>query len=77
VSVPTKVLSLRIPASLAEDVAAVAFAEGLSVSRCIREAVEHHVASRRSDPDFEERIKGRIKKREEEDRELLERLGAK
>ncbi len=73
-SVPTKVLSLRIPASLAEDVAAVAFAEGLSVSRCIREAVEHHVASRRSDPDFEEQVRRRIKKREEEDRKLLKRL---
>lgn len=72
----TKVLSLRIPASLAEDVAAVAFAEGLSVSRCIREAVEHHVASRRSDPDFEALVKGRIKKREEEDRKLLDRLQA-
>lgn len=71
---PTKVLSLRLPESLAADVAAVAFAEGLSVSRCIREAVEHHVASRRSDPDFEEQVRGRIRKREKEDRELLERL---
>jgi predicted DNA-binding protein len=72
---PTKVLSLRLPESLAADVAAVAYAEGLSVSRCIREAVEHHVASRRSGPDFEEQVRRRIKKRQEEDRELLERLG--
>jgi predicted DNA-binding protein len=74
VSVPTKVLSLRLPESLAADVTAVAYAEGLSVSRCIREAVEHHVASRRSAPDFEEQMKRRIKKRQKEDRELLERL---
>jgi predicted DNA-binding protein len=74
VSVPTKVLSLRLPESLAADVAAVAYAEGLSVSRCIREAVEHHVASRKSDPDLEEQIRGRIKKRQEEDRKLLKRI---
>jgi hypothetical protein len=40
------------------------------VSRCIREAVEHHVASRKSDRDFEEQIRGRIKKRQEKDRQL-------
>lgn len=73
-SEPTKVMSLRLPESLAENVTAVAFAEGLSVSMCIREAVEHHVASRRSAPDFEEQIKRRIKKRQEEDRELLKHL---
>lgn len=36
----------------------MAFAEGPSVSRCIREAVEHHVAGRRSDPEFESRSAG-------------------
>jgi predicted DNA-binding protein len=70
----TKVLSLRLPESLAADVAAVAYADGLSVSMCIREAVEHHVARRRSAPNFEEQVRRRIKKRQEEDRKLLKRI---
>jgi hypothetical protein len=39
VSGTTKVLSFRLPESLAADVAAVAYAEGLSVSMCIREGL--------------------------------------
>lgn len=73
-SEPTKVLSLRLPESLATSVADIAYADGLSVSRCIREAIEDHVARRRSAPGFEEQVKKRVRKRMEEDRERLKRL---
>lgn len=66
----TKVLSLRLPEEMAAEIAAVARADGLSVSRAIRVAIEHHIAARRSDEDFKERLQQRL----EEDRELLERL---
>jgi predicted DNA-binding protein len=66
----TKVLSLRLPEEIATEIAAVARADGVSVSRAIREAIEHHVAARRADKTFKERLKRRL----EEDREVLERL---
>jgi hypothetical protein len=66
----TKVMSLRLPEEIAAEIAAVARADEISVSKAIREAIETHIASRRSDKAF----KDRLKKRLEEDRELLERL---
>lgn len=66
----TKVLSLRLPEEIAAEIAGVARANGVSVSRAIRLAIEDYVATERSDKAF----KARLKKRLEEDRELLERL---
>ena len=66
----TKVLSLRLPEELAAEITAVARADGVSVSRAIREATENHVTARRADKDFKKRLKQRL----DEDRELLERL---
>ncbi|MDX6635153.1 MAG: Ribbon-helix-helix protein copG family [Solirubrobacterales bacterium] len=66
----TKVLSLRLPEEIAVEIAAVARANGVSVSRAIRMAIEDYVAAQRSDKAF----KARLKQRLEEDRELLERL---
>lgn len=66
----TKVLSLRLPEEIATEIAAVARANGVSVSRAIRLAIEDYVAAERADKAF----KARLKKRLEEDRELLERL---
>jgi hypothetical protein len=69
-TVATKVLSLRLPEELAAEISAVARADGVSVSRAIREATETHVAARRADKTFKQRLKKRL----DEDRELLERL---
>ncbi|HET8814497.1 MAG TPA: ribbon-helix-helix protein, CopG family [Solirubrobacterales bacterium] len=66
----TKVLSLRLPEEIAAEIAAVARANGVSVSRAIRLAIEDYVATERADKAF----KARLQKRLEEDRELLERL---
>ena len=66
----TKVLSLRLPEEIAAEITAVARANGVSVSRAIRVAIEDYVATERADKAF----KARLKKRLEEDRELLERL---
>jgi predicted transcriptional regulator len=66
----TKVLSLRLPEEIATEITAVARANGVSVSKAIRYAVEDYVAAQRADKAF----KSRLKKRLEEDRELLERL---
>lgn len=66
----TKVLSLRLPEEIAVEIAAVARVNGVSVSRAIRMAIEDYVAAERDNKAF----KGRLKKRLDEDRELLERL---
>lgn len=66
----TKVLSLRLPEEIAAEIAAVARADGVSVSRAIREAIEQHIAVRKADKTFKERLQRRL----QEDRELLERL---
>jgi predicted DNA-binding protein len=66
----TRVLSLRIPEEIAAEIAAVARANGVSVSRAIREAIEDRVAAELSDKSF----KARLKKRLEEDRETFERF---
>ncbi|HKF82259.1 MAG TPA: ribbon-helix-helix protein, CopG family [Solirubrobacterales bacterium] len=66
----TKVLSLRLPEEIAAQIAAVARANGVSVSRAIRVAIEDYVAAELSDQAF----KARLKKRLEEDREIFERF---
>jgi predicted transcriptional regulator len=66
----TKVLSLRLPDEIAAEITAVARANGVSVSRAIRLAIEGYVAAERKDQAF----KARLKQRLDEDRELLERL---
>jgi predicted DNA-binding protein len=66
----TKATSLRLPESLAAELAAVARADGMPISEAVREAIEKHIAERRADQEFQ----ARLKKRLEEDREVLERL---
>lgn len=65
-----KATSLRLSEELAAELAAVARAEGKTISEVVREAVGKHIAARRADPDFQERLK----KRMEAEREVLERL---
>lgn len=65
-----KVTSLRLDQDLAADLAAVARADGMTISDVVREAVDKHIAERRADEDF----KQRLKKRMEEERKVMERL---
>ena len=69
-TVRSRVLSLRLPENMADEIAAVARTDGVSASEAIREAIAKHIATRRADKAFKERLKQRL----EEDREVLERL---
>lgn len=66
----TKATSLRLPQPLAAELAAVARADGMPVSEVVRKAIAKHIAERRSDKDFQERLKELL----EEEQELLKRL---
>ena len=66
----SKVMSLRLPWDLADAVAAVARTDEMPVSEAIRQAIANHVTSRQADLDFQKRLRKRL----EEDREVLERL---
>ncbi|HET8815270.1 MAG TPA: ribbon-helix-helix domain-containing protein [Solirubrobacterales bacterium] len=65
-----RVISVRMPDELAEQIDAMARAEGVSVSEAMRAAAYRYIATRRSDHDFQERLRKRL----EEDREVLEAL---
>lgn len=66
----TKVTSLRLPDYMAAELAAVARADDMPVSEAVREAIEKHIAERRADKGFQERLKELL----EEDRKVLKRL---
>jgi Arc/MetJ-type ribon-helix-helix transcriptional regulator len=55
---------------MAAELAAIARTQDVPLSEVIREAVENHIDSRRTDKAFQQRLKQRL----EEDREVLERL---
>jgi metal-responsive CopG/Arc/MetJ family transcriptional regulator len=65
-----KVISVRMPDELAAQIDAMARAEGVSVSEAMRAAAYRYIATRRADQEFKERLKKRL----EEDREVLELL---
>jgi predicted DNA-binding protein len=67
---PTKATSIRLSHELTAELAAVARAEGVPISDVVRAAVAKYIASRCTDKDFQ----ARLKKRMEENREVLERL---
>ncbi|MDX6627239.1 MAG: hypothetical protein QOE56_2228 [Solirubrobacterales bacterium] len=66
----TKAMSLRLSDDKAAELAAVARTDDVPVSEAVREAIDNHIAARRADKDFQKRLKKRL----EEDREVLERL---
>jgi predicted transcriptional regulator len=66
----SKVLSLRLPDEMAAALAVVARADAMPVSEAIRKAIANHIASRQADHAFQKRLRKRL----EEDREVLERL---
>jgi predicted DNA-binding protein len=66
----TKATSLRLPEEMAAELAAVARADDMPMSEVVREAIEKHIAERRADKNFQQRVKQLL----EEDREVLKRL---
>jgi predicted DNA-binding protein len=66
-----KVMTLRVPESMAKQLGAVARAEGLPISEVLREGIEDHLAARCSDEEFKERLR----KVQQEDRDVLKDLG--
>jgi metal-responsive CopG/Arc/MetJ family transcriptional regulator len=67
----TKVLSLRLANELAAEVANVARVEDVTISETIRAALYRYITTRRTEEDFKKRLRRRL----EQDREELERLG--
>lgn len=65
-----KVMSLRLPEDIAAEIAAVARADGIPVSKAILEAIENHIAARSADQAFKERLKERLV----EDQKMFDRL---
>jgi len=66
-----KNMTLRLPVDQADELEAVARAEGISVSDAVRTAITEHIARKRTDKAFRERLKAVM----ERDRAILERLG--
>ena len=65
-----KNMTLRLSAVQADELEAVARAEGISVSDAVREAITEHIERKRKDKVFRERLHAVM----ERDREILERL---
>lgn len=63
-------MSLRLSEELAAEMGAVARVDGTSLSEAIRQAIAKHIEERRDDPEFKERLRKRL----EEDREVMESL---
>ena len=66
-----KNMTLRLSTEQADELEAVARAEGISVSDAVREAISEHIERKRKDNAFRERLQTVMKR----DREILERLG--
>lgn len=60
-------MSIRLPEDLASDLETVARTDGLPMNAIVGLAVDAHVRSRRSDPEFQDRLRRRIAK----DKQLL------
>jgi hypothetical protein len=69
-SAETKAMTVRLPSEQQEELEKIAQIEGVSIAEAIREAVARHIADRRTDPAFRERVREIIA----HDRAILERL---
>ena len=65
-----EVSTLRLPDSMAKQLRSIAQADGVPVSEVLRQGIENHIAARLSEAGFKERLKKRL----EEDREVLDAL---
>lgn len=66
----TKTTTIRQDAEQAAELEAVARVDGIPVSEAVRTAIAEHIAARRNDPEFQERLR-RIM---DEERVVLEKL---
>jgi Ribbon-helix-helix protein, copG family len=67
----TKVTTMRLPEGMAAQLAAIARTEGVPVSEFVRLAIEERITSTLLGEGFKERMKRRM----DEDREVLRDLG--
>jgi predicted transcriptional regulator len=65
-----KSMTLRLDDEKARELEAVARADDTSVSEAVRSAIDHHIAQRRADEEFQSRLRRLM----EDEREVLERL---
>jgi predicted transcriptional regulator len=68
----TKVTTVRIDDDLNDEVNAVARADDVPASEVVRAAFYRYIAERKSDPQFQTRLRELLEK----DREVIERLAA-
>ena len=66
----TKVTTVRLPATLAEEVDEAAEVLGVTASELIRQALFERIARLRADPEFQ----ARLRRHAEENARVLERL---
>lgn len=66
----TRALTVRLPVELAEDIETIARVSGRPMAEEIRIALANHVAARRADAAFAERLRQAV----ERNRSALERL---
>ena len=66
----TRVTTVRQPEDQADDMEFVARVDGVAASELIRDAIAAHLEKRRSDPDFQARLRERIAA----DQQILKRL---
>jgi predicted transcriptional regulator len=52
--------TIRLPIDLARHLETIARVDEVPISHAIREAIEAHVAARRADPQFQQRLRARI-----------------
>lgn len=67
----TKITTMRLPEGMAAQLAAIARTEGVPVSEFVRQAIEDRMASTLVEAGFKERMKRRM----DQDREVLRDLG--
>ena len=65
-----KAMTLRLPAEQAEALEFVAEVDGVSTSEAVRDAIESHIESRRTDAGFQERLAASM----ERHKRILDRL---
>jgi hypothetical protein len=66
----TRALTVRLSAEQAEDIETIAQVDGTSIAEEIRAALANHIAARRADADFAERLRQTV----ERNQRALERL---
>ena len=69
-TMPNKAISVRLPDEMADELAAISRVQDTHVSEVIREAIENHIVTRRTDKKFQQQVRKKL----EEDREILERF---